>query len=260
MKPEIHVFYSVVRVPPVVVLVEASLHCVHVNSLVTTIALIENCRSFIGTSQLLLVVPDLLPAALLACMLDDARGLNFVVVDGLHFGSLRAQSRGKRGGLRSRDDRLGGGVCHITVRLCRRKYPDSLRTFARCTADGAGQNHISLAGAAVEQVAAVCAEDERADCGHCGALLLFSRCETRVREKSTGSRETFAGSTSMFRPPGTCRRARSASACDATTRQDDDDDTAPSPHSREPASRPGALSTSASISRDAPAPAAIASP
>jgi len=55
------------------------------------IALIKDCRAFIGTAQLLSVVADLFSAAFLARVLNDAGGLDIVVVDGLYFGSLRAQ-------------------------------------------------------------------------------------------------------------------------------------------------------------------------
>jgi hypothetical protein len=40
----------------------------------------------------------------------------------------------------------------------------SWRTFACSSADGASQGHVFLSCTAVEQVAAVIAEDERADC------------------------------------------------------------------------------------------------
>lgn len=50
----------------------------------------------------------------------------------------------------------------LRVRCCRQSMRAQLigHTFARRTTDGAGQRDILLAGAAVEQVAAVGAEDE----------------------------------------------------------------------------------------------------
>jgi hypothetical protein len=115
---------------------------------VTAVALVENCGAFICAAQLLGVVADFWAAAFFARVLDDHAGLHVIVVDSLDFGALRAQSRGEGRGLGVRDDRLGGGV------------------FARGAADGAGQGHVLLPSAAVEQVAAVAAEDEGADCRH----------------------------------------------------------------------------------------------
>lgn len=43
-------------------------------------------------------------------------------------------------------------------------------TFAGCAADGAGQNDVLLSSAAIKQVTAFGAEDQGADCGHCGEL------------------------------------------------------------------------------------------
>jgi hypothetical protein len=58
--------------------------------LVTTIALVEDGSAFICTAQLPSVVADLFAATLFAWVLDDAGGLDLVVIDGLHFGSLCA--------------------------------------------------------------------------------------------------------------------------------------------------------------------------
>jgi hypothetical protein len=68
-------------------------------------------------------------------------------------------------------------------------------TFAGRTADGAGQDHVLLPGAAVEEVAAVGAEDEGADCGHCGGVLLEEKTCSSA-EKSDRESRNFAGSTS----------------------------------------------------------------
>ena len=67
--------FSVVRVPPV-----------------TTVALIENGRTFICASQLLSVVADLISAALLAAMRNGTGGLHFVIVEDLHFRPLCTES------------------------------------------------------------------------------------------------------------------------------------------------------------------------
>jgi len=133
---------------------------------VTAIALVEDCGAFVCTSQLLGVVAHFLATALFACLSNDDARLHIVVVDGLHFRPLGAQGGREGCGLGVRDDGLGGCVCtHIaSVDV----YATTLRrrTFACSTTDGAGQGHIFLPGATVEQVAAVVAEDEGADCGH----------------------------------------------------------------------------------------------
>lgn len=44
-------------------------------------------------------------------------------------------------------------------------------TLAICAADSAGQDDILFASTAVEQISTVCAEDERANCGHLEVVL-----------------------------------------------------------------------------------------
>ena len=117
----------------------------------TTIALVEHSAAFIGTAQLLRVVAHLGMAAFLAGQLNQNSSFQLIIVDGLHLGALGAQRGRESRGLGARDDRLGG------------------RVFAGRAADGACQDDIFLSRAAVEQVAAVVAEDERADGGHCEA-------------------------------------------------------------------------------------------
>lgn len=55
----------------------------------STLALIENGRTFIGTAQLQCVEANLFPATLLASVGNDGMLLHICVVDGLHFGALR---------------------------------------------------------------------------------------------------------------------------------------------------------------------------
>ena len=127
--------------------------------LVAAFAFVEDGGAFVGAAQLLGVVADLGPAALLARLVDLAGHLHVAVGDGLHLGPLRAEGRGEGRGLGLRDDGFGG------------------RVSARSTTHGTRQDGIVLAGAAVEQVAAVVAEDERADGRHGGALC--AGCEMR---------------------------------------------------------------------------------
>jgi hypothetical protein len=142
---------------------------------VTAIALVEDSGAFVCASQLLRVVADFLATALFACLPNYDARLHIVVVDGLHFRSLCAQGGRKGCGLGLRDDGLGGRVCmHIRSVYV---YATALRgrTFACSTTDGASQGHIFLPSATVEEVAAVVAEDEGADCGHGGRF--DCRCE-----------------------------------------------------------------------------------
>jgi hypothetical protein len=62
------------------------------------------------------------------------------------------------------DNGLGRSVCGKLGPLLAARCAE--RTFARGTADGAGQYGILLAGTAIEQVTAVGAEHEGANGGH----------------------------------------------------------------------------------------------
>jgi hypothetical protein len=75
-----------------------------IDVLVTAVALIEDCGAFVCTTQLLGVVADLLATALLAGKIDDTGRVHVILGNGLNFGSLCAQGRGKRSRLGVRND------------------------------------------------------------------------------------------------------------------------------------------------------------
>jgi hypothetical protein len=77
---------------------------------VTAIAFIEDSSALVGTSQLLCVVADFLTTTLFAGLPNDNARLHILVVDGLHFGPLRAQGRRESVGLGVGDNGLGRGI------------------------------------------------------------------------------------------------------------------------------------------------------
>lgn len=115
---------------------------------VSAVALVKDSGPFISTTELLCVVADLFPAALFASLCNDAGRLHVCVGNGLHFGPLRAQSRRKCCGLGMCHNRLGRSI------------------FARCAAYSARQNGVLFASTAVQQIAAVSAEDKGSDGRH----------------------------------------------------------------------------------------------
>lgn len=138
--------------------------------LVTTVALVKNRGAFVCTSQLLGVVADLLSPTLFARVINDTGSLNVSLANGLHLGSLCAQRRWKRGWLRYGYNCLGRSVWYVPVSICGRHFLVSsfyvCHTLTTCAADRARQNSVFPASTAVEQVATVYAEYERADCRH----------------------------------------------------------------------------------------------
>lgn len=83
-----------------------------VYALMSTLAFIEDRGPLISAAKLLRVVAHFFSAALLARLLGDGPGLHVCLVDGLDFRSLRAQCRGKRRRLGSRD--YGFGRCVLS--------------------------------------------------------------------------------------------------------------------------------------------------
>lgn len=85
--------------------------------LVTTLAGIEDRASFVCTTQLLCIIPDLFPATLLTRLPNNGIRLHIVLGEDLDFGTLVAERRGERRCLRVRHDGLRGSIydtCELT--------------------------------------------------------------------------------------------------------------------------------------------------
>jgi len=109
---------------------------------VATLAGVEDCGAFVGAAKLLGVVADFVPAAFLACLLDNGAGLHIGLGQSLHLRPLRAQGRREGSRLRLGNDDLGRGI------------------FAGGAAHLTGEDSLPRARVAVEEIAAVSAEDE----------------------------------------------------------------------------------------------------
>ena len=123
----------------------------------TTLALIEDGRSFVGASQLLCVISHLLPSALFAWVIDDTSSLHILFGNSLHLRSLCAQRRRKRGWLRDSDYRLRRCIFIVSSAYTARQYYTLL---------------LLISHGSIEQISAVGTEDERS----CETFSIYASC------------------------------------------------------------------------------------
>lgn len=57
----------------------------------STLALVKDCRAFIGTAQLLCIEAHFLPSALFAGLSDNGMCLHIFIGDSLHLGAFAAE-------------------------------------------------------------------------------------------------------------------------------------------------------------------------
>jgi hypothetical protein len=145
---------------------------------VTTLAVVNNGRSFIGTSKLYLRVSDTSPSTFWAVHVGvDLVCTDLVSHDGLRCREFRTEKRREIGWFRPRYDRPGRGVCrsyqyrslfHL-LPWCRpgSSCVDSLvHTFIFCAATLAMKNVLLTAFRRRQKIAAVRAKYQRPDGRH----------------------------------------------------------------------------------------------